>query len=134
MTFIGFKFMLIFLISSNCFFHWSSIAFNCFSFLTSIFFSLLNNPSFWSSLLSKPLVKLPSGDYSNLACSTVLRLRPKSSPVKYSYLCKLLEDNADVLAAFLSKSYCASFFIIFLRKILIWSVTVISIRNQIIFF
>ena len=52
---------------------------------------------------------LPNGEYSSLAYSTVLGLRSKSSPVKYSYLSKLLENNADILAAFLSKSYCASF-------------------------
>ena len=50
---------------------------------------------------------LPNGEYSNLACSTVLGFKPKSSPVKYSYLSKLLEDNVDILAAFLSKSYCS---------------------------
>ena len=38
---------------------------------------------------------MPNGEYSNLACSTVLGLRPRSSPVKYLYLSKLLEDNAD---------------------------------------
>ena len=66
-------------------------------------------PSFLSSL-SNPLLKiLPNGKYSNLACSTVFDFKPKSSPVKYSYLSKLLEDNADILAVFLSKSYCASF-------------------------
>ena len=55
----------------------------------------------------------------------VLGLRPKSSPVKYSYLSKLLQDNADISAAVLSKSNCVSFCLIFLLKILIWSVTVI---------
>ena len=49
----------------------------------------------------------------------VLGLRPRTSPVKYSYLYQLLENNADILAAFLSKSYYASFSIIFLSKILI---------------
>ena len=57
--------------------------------LSSIFFSLLNNPSFLSSL-SNPLLKiLPYGEYSNLACSIVFDFKPKSSPVKYSYLSKL---------------------------------------------
>ena len=41
---------------------------------------------------------------------------------------KLLEDNADILAAFLSKSYCGSFCLIFLFKILIRSVTVTFYR------
>ena len=79
----------------------------------SIFFNLLKRPSFLSSL-SNPLLKiLPNGEYSNLACSTVLGFKPKSSPRNYSYLSKLLENNADILAAFLSKSYCASFYITF---------------------
>ena len=48
---------------------------------------------------------LPNVEYSNLACSTTLGLYPKSSPAKYSYLCNCLEDNADILAASLSRSY-----------------------------
>ena len=79
-------------------------------FLRSIFFSLFKSPSSLSLSLSNPLLKvLPNREYSNLAYSTVLGLRTKSSPIKYSYLSKLLEDNADILAVFLSKSYCASF-------------------------
>ena len=62
---------------------------------------------------------LPNGEYSNLACSIVFGFKHKPLPVKYSYVSRLLEDNADILAAFLSKSYCASFYIIFLFKILI---------------
>ena len=55
------------------------------------------------SFLSNPLFKiLPNGEYSNLACSTVLGFKSKSSQVKYSYLSKLLENNGDILAAFLS--------------------------------
>ena len=38
--------------------------------------------------------------------------------IKYSYLSKLPKDNGDILAAFLSKSYCALFCLIFLSKIL----------------
>ena len=38
---------LMFLSLSNCFFPWSSIAFSCFSFLPSIFFSLFKSPSFF---------------------------------------------------------------------------------------
>ena len=74
-----------------------------------IFTCLLNNPSFFVIFPQSLLKILPNGEYSNLACSTVLGFKPKSSTVKYSYLYKLLEDNADILAAFLSKSYCASF-------------------------
>ena len=74
-----------------------------------MFFSLLKSPYFLSSSL-KPLLKiLPNREYSNFACSTVFDLIPKSSPVRYSYLSKFLEGNADISAAFLSKSYCASF-------------------------
>ena len=89
------------------------------SLLSSLFFSFFKSPSFLSSSL-KPLLKsLPSGEYSNFVCSAVLGLRPKSSPVRYSYLSKLLEDYADILAASLSKSYCVLFCLIFLFKILI---------------
>ena len=77
------------------------------------------------SSLNPLLNILPNGKYSNLVCSIVLGLRPKSSPVNNSYLSKFLEDNADILAASLSKSYCGSFCLIFLFKILIWSVTVL---------
>ena len=76
------------------------------SFLSLIFSSYLNNPSFLSSSLNPLLNILPNGEYSNFACSAVLGLRPKSSPVNKSYLSKLFQDNADILAASLSKSYC----------------------------
>ena len=88
-------------------------------FLSSIFFNLFKSPSFLSSSLNPLLNILPNGEYSNFAYSTVLGFKLKSSPVKYSYLSKLLEDNADILAASLSKSYCAPFYLIFLFKILI---------------
>ena len=53
-----------------------------------------------------PLLKAtPNGKYSNFAISTTPGLYPKSSPVKYSYLSSSLDDNADILAAFLSKLY-----------------------------
>ena len=85
-----------------------------YSFLSSICFSFFRSPSFLSSSLNPLLKILPNGEYSHFACSTVLGLRPKSSPVRYSYLSKLLEDNANILAASLSQSYCASFCLIFL--------------------
>ena len=48
----------------------------------------------------------PKGEYSNTQnFSTTPGLYPKSSPVKYSYLSSSLDDNAEVLAASLSKSY-----------------------------
>ena len=56
---------------------------------------------------------------TQIACSIVLGLRSKSLAIKYSYLSKLLEEYEDILAASLSKSYCASFRLIFLSKILI---------------
>ena len=81
-------------------------------------FNLFKSPSFLSSSLSNPLLKvLTYGEYSNLVCSILLGLRPKPLPVKYSYLSKLLEENPDILAAFLSKSYCASFCLIFYLKL-----------------
>ena len=50
-------------------------------------------------------------------CSSTLGLYPKSSPVKYSYLLNLPEDNADILAVNLSKSYFAWFALILLSII-----------------
>ena len=64
-------------------------------FLSLIFSSLFNIPSFLSSLLNPLLNILPNGEYSNFSCSIVLGFKPKSSPVKYSYLSKLLDYNAD---------------------------------------
>ena len=87
-----------------------------FTLFLSIFFNFFKSPSFLSSSLNPLLKTLPYGEYSNFAWSTVLGFKPKSSPVKYSCLSKLLEDNADILAASLSKSYCASFCLIFCVK------------------
>ena len=75
------------------------------SFLFLIFSNLLNNPSLLSFLLNPLLKTLPNGEYSNLVCYIVLGFKPKSSPVNNSYLSKLLDDNTDILAASLSKSY-----------------------------
>ena len=83
--------------------------------------------------LSPYLKKIFNGEYSNLACSTLLGLRPRPSLVKYSYLSKLEEHNANISAAFLSKSYFVSFCKIFLCKIFIWSFTVIFVRRKQIF-
>ena len=85
----------------------------------SIFFYLLKRPSSLSFSLNPLLKIILNGEYSNLACLIVFGFKPRSSPVKYSYLSKLLEDNEDILAAFLSKSYYVSFCRIFLFKILI---------------
>ena len=89
------------------------------SILSLIFFNPFKTPSFLCSSLNPLLNILPNGEYSNFACSIVLGLRPKSSPVNNSYLSKLLEESADSLVPSLSKSYCDSFCLIFLFKILI---------------
>ena len=58
------------------------------------------------SFFSNPLLKtLLNREYSNLAFSTTSGLYPKSSPVRYSYLFNSLDNNAEILAASLSKSY-----------------------------
>ena len=49
----------------------------------------------------------PNGEFSNLTFSTTPGLYPKSAPVKYSYLSNSLDNEAEILAAFLSKSYRA---------------------------
>ena len=119
-----------FFIAFNGLFPWSLIDFNCFLFLPSIFFNIFKGfPSFSSSF--KPLFKnLLNGEYSNLSRSTVLGLGLRSYWVKYSYLSKLLENNANILAAFLSKSYCASLCIFFLPKTLFWSTTVFLLEGR----
>ena len=47
----------------------------------------------------------PDGKYWNLTFSSTFGLYPKSSPVKYSYFSNSPLDNADILAACLSRSY-----------------------------
>ena len=49
----------------------------------------------------------PNGEFSNLTFSTTPGLYPTSAPVKYSYLSNSLDNKAEILAAFLSKSYRA---------------------------
>ena len=97
-------------------------------FLSSIFFNLFKSPSFLSSSLNPLLNILPYEEISNFTCSTVLGLRTKSLPVKYSALIRFLKTRADIIAVSLSKWCCASFYLIFLSNILIWSVTVISYK------
>ena len=89
------------------------------SLLSLMFFNPFKIPSFLSSSLNPLLKTLPNGEYSNFACSIVLGFKPNSSPVNNSYLSKLIKESADILAASLSKSYCDSFCLIFLSKILI---------------
>ena len=49
----------------------------------------------------------PNLEYSNLVFSNTFGLYPKSTSVKYLYLSRrFLDDNAEILAAFLHKSYC----------------------------
>ena len=81
--------------------------------------TLILSNTFNFIFLSALLSDIPNGEYSNFTFSTVLGLRSKSSPVNNSNLSRLLEDNADISAAFLSKSYCDTFCLIFLFKILI---------------
>ena len=70
-----------------------------------MFFSLSKRLSFLF-LSSNPLLKtLPNGEYLNLASSTTPGLYFKSSPAKYSYLFSFLDNNTEILAASLSKSY-----------------------------
>ena len=58
------------------------------------------------SFSSNPLLKTsPNGEYSNLAFSTTPGLYPISSLVKCSYLSNSPDDNAEILAAPLSKFY-----------------------------
>ena len=53
-----------------------------------------------------PLFKaLSNGEYPNLAFSTTAGLYSKFSPVKYSYFSHSPDDNAELLAVSLSKSY-----------------------------
>ena len=65
--------------------------------------TLLTLSSFFNPLLKA----LPNGEYSNLTCSTTPALYPNSSSVKCLYLSNSLDDNAEILAASLSKLYWA---------------------------
>ena len=65
-----------------------------------------------------PLISLVKVIASEVKSSN-FGLYAKSSLVNYSYLSKLLREYADILAANLSKSYCTSFCLICLSKILI---------------
>ena len=49
-----------------------------------------------------------SGEYANLACPIILLWSDKniSSPVRYSYLSILFDDNAHIFTASLLLSYC----------------------------
>ena len=60
---------------------------------------------FLSSFLNTLLKASPNGEYSNFAPWITSGLYPKSSPFKYSYFSKSLEDSALILAACLSRSY-----------------------------
>ena len=89
--------------------------------MPSVFFDLFKSPSFLSSFSNSVLKTLPNGNYSNLACSTIPGLYPKSSPIKYSYLSSSLDNTTDILAASLSKSYWAKFALILSSRILSYS-------------
>ena len=87
------KYFLSLLDSTNCY-HWSTIAFVCFS------------------------RTFPNGEYVNLACSVIcLWLEDNiSSPVRYSYLSIFPDDNADTFATSLLISYCNFSILILLSK------------------
>ena len=73
-----------------------------------IFFGCINYFISFVFLLLALLLKIsPNGEYSNFALSTTPGLYPISSRVKYSYSSSSLDDNADILAASLSKPYRA---------------------------
>ena len=67
---------------------------------------------------------MPNGEYLNLASSTTPGLYSKSSPAKYSYLFSFLDNNTEILAASLSKSYWAWFALILSSRTLSSSVNV----------
>ena len=91
--------------ASTCFIPCSSIVFICFS------------------------NALPSGEYVNLAGSIILLWSNGNiySPVRYSYLSILPDDNAEVFAASLLISYC-SFSSLSLSSILLVNFYIISER------
>ena len=92
-----------------------------------VFFAIY--PILFVLLLVLSVKTMPNGDNSNLSFSNIFGLYPKSSPVKYSYFSRRsLDDNAEILAASLPKSYWAWFDLILSSKILIWPVTVMSVR------
>ena len=92
-----------------------------------VFFAIY--PILFVLLLVLSVKTMPNGDNSNLAFSNIFGLYPKSSPVKYSYFSRRsLDDNAEILAASLPKSYWAWFDLILSSKILIWPVTVMFVR------
>ena len=72
---------------------------------------------------------MPNGGYSDWAYSTTPGLYLKSLPVKYSYLSNSLDDNAEMWAASLSKSYWAWFVLILSSIILSSSGNLIFIMN-----
>ena len=61
---------------------------------------------------------LPRGEYVNLASSIILLWSDGNiySPVRYSYLLNLPDDNADIFAAYLLTSYCSFIFIIIINS------------------
>ena len=77
------------------------IAFN----YSSLAFNLFKSPSLLPFSSNCLLKTLPNGENSNLTFSTTPGLYPKSLPVKYSYFSNSPDDNADILAVCLSKSY-----------------------------
>ena len=81
-------------------------SFNCLPVLSSMFFSLFNNPSCFSPIVN-PFNNSPKGLYSNFAFCTGCGLYPRSLPVKYSYLFSSPLLQAEISAFFLFKSKSA---------------------------
>ena len=71
---------------------------------------------------------LPNNNYSNLFIAATFSGKPfcvkTSLPVKNSYLLTFTDDNAEMLAFYLSKSYWAFFHSILLSIVLVFSVVV----------
>ena len=72
----------------------------------------------------------PNGKYVNLACSIIcLWLEGNiSSPVRYSYLSILPQDNTDIFAASLLISYCSFLSLISYHQ-LPWLVFIFSLQD-----
>ena len=71
-----------------------------------------------------------NGECSTLAGSDSPGLYPKSSPVKYSYLFNVSDGNAEIVSVHLSKLYWASFSLILLWRVLIFSFNIMPIILQ----
>ena len=67
--------------------------------ITVVLLTLLTLSSFFNTLFNAS----PNAEYSNLNFPSTSGLNPKSLLAKYSYLSNSLDDNAEIVAACLSK-------------------------------